>query len=170
MRAQAGELAVRYAAVVELWPQSVDKQAIQEHWIPSLPGEVLPHLYPSRYCESDLLAPVAMEHFGAMWQGYTRVEAICAWVGKHVAFTSGSSESTTTAAQTLAAGRGVCRDQAHLMIALCRAFNIPARFVPDLTTVPIPHWAPQTSMPMSRHTTAAGGSSSIRRERLSPWV
>jgi transglutaminase-like putative cysteine protease len=67
-----------------------------------------------------------------MLQGYSRVQAICAWVNTHVKFAAGSSVSTTTAAQTLASGRGVCRDFAHLMIALCRALNIPARFVTGL--------------------------------------
>lgn len=129
LRAGAGQLALRYSALVESRPVAESPEQIGESWIPSLPGEVLPFLYPSRYCESDLLAPVAMANFGHLWQGYGRVEAIRAWVNRQVAFTSGSSSSTTTAAQTLASGRGVCRDFAHLMIAMCRALNIPARFV-----------------------------------------
>jgi transglutaminase-like putative cysteine protease len=129
LRATSGELALRYAALVEQRPVGEAPGNIPETWIPDLPGEVLPYLYPSRFCESDLLAPVALAHFGALWQGYSRVEAICAWVNTHVKFASGSSCSTTTASQTLASGRGVCRDFAHLMIALCRALNIPARFV-----------------------------------------
>jgi len=129
LRASAGELVLRYAALVEQRPVGEAPANITETWIPNLPGEVLPYLYPSRFCESDLLAPIAMAHFGGLWQGYSRVEAICAWVNSHVKFTSGSSSSTTTASQTLASGRGVCRDFAHLMIAMCRALNIPARFV-----------------------------------------
>lgn len=132
LRAATGELAIRYTACVELRPVGESPANIVESWIPSLPGEVLPYLYPSRYCESDLLSPVAMTHFGSMWQGYGRVEAIRSWVNTHVQFASGSSEATTTASQTLAAGRGVCRDFAHLMIAMCRALNIPARFVTGL--------------------------------------
>lgn len=132
LRADRGALAVRYAARLALWPHLQAKQAIAESWIPSLPGDVLSYLYPSRYCESDLLASLAMEHFGSMWQGYGRVEAICAWVQSRIRFASGSSDGSTTAAQTLTSGRGVCRDFAHLMIALCRALNIPARFVTGL--------------------------------------
>jgi transglutaminase-like putative cysteine protease len=132
VRAPVGELTVRYAAVVELQPVAVVPSAIVESWIPSLPGEVIPYLYPSRYCESDLLSSVAMSHFGKLWQGYERVEAISQWVNRHVEFASGSSSGATTATHTLASGRGVCRDFAHLMIALCRALNIPARFVTGL--------------------------------------
>jgi transglutaminase-like putative cysteine protease len=132
LRAASGELALRYSALVELRPLCEAPAAIAESWIPSLPGEVLPYLFASRYCESDLLAPVAMSHFGGQWQGYGRVQAICDWVTRHVKFTSGSSCSTTSASQTLASGHGVCRDFAHLMIAMCRALNIPARFVTGL--------------------------------------
>lgn len=132
LRAEAGDLALRYEALVELRPVAESPATISECWIPDLPGAVLPYLYPSRYCESDLLAAEASSRFGNLWQGYERVEAIRAWVNAHVAFVPDSSTSTTTATQTLASGRGVCRDFAHLMIALCRALNIPARFVTGL--------------------------------------
>ena len=64
--------------------------------------------------------------------GYGRVQSISEWVRDHVDFVSNSSCGTTTASQTLASGQGVCRDFAHLMIALCRAINVPARFVTGL--------------------------------------
>lgn len=132
LRCQPGELVLRYATVVELDHHVAPPQSITETWIPHLPGEVLPYLYPSRYCESDLLTSFAMQRFGSLWQGYGRVQAICDWVAQNVRFTSGSSDSATTATRTLADGRGVCRDFAHLMIALCRALNIPARFTTGL--------------------------------------
>ncbi len=132
LRAWTGELALRYSAVVEIQPVSELPQLVQESWIPALPGDVLPYLYPSRYCESDLLAAVATAQFGSLWQGYSRVQAVCDWVGRQLAFTQDSSTTATTAVQTLASGRGVCRDYAHLAIALCRALNIPARFVTGL--------------------------------------
>lgn len=128
LRAHAGELVLRYSAVVELQHHRQHPADLQEIWIPNLPGAVLPFLYPSRYCESDKLNSFAMAQFGGMWQGYARVQAICEWVQRNVTFTSGSSMGTTGATDTLAQGRGVCRDCAHLMIALCRAVNIPARF------------------------------------------
>jgi transglutaminase-like putative cysteine protease len=132
LRAGTGPLVLRYSGMVELLPHLQEPHDIPETWIPNLPGAVLPYLYPSRYCESDVLNGFAMEQFGKLWQGYGRVKAICDWVSRHVAFTSGSSSGTTSAAQTLRQGQGVCRDFAHLMIALCRAINIPARFTTGL--------------------------------------
>lgn len=132
LRADAGELTLRYAALIELRHHRENPANIAEVWIPNLPGQVLPYLYPSRYCESDKLNAFAMAQFGSLWQGYARAQAICEWVQNNVLFESGSSSGTTSATDTLIARRGVCRDCAHLMIALCRAVNIPARFTTGL--------------------------------------
>jgi transglutaminase-like putative cysteine protease len=132
VRAPAGGLTLRYEATVEVTHQMDDPGAIPETWIANLPGDVLPYLYPSRYCPSDALNAFAMGQFGSLWQGYGRVQAICDWVQRHVAFVPGSSSGTTSAAETLQQRQGVCRDFAHLMIALCRAVNIPARFTTGL--------------------------------------
>jgi transglutaminase-like putative cysteine protease len=132
LRAQAGDLVLRYAALVELRHHREPAFGVHEAWIPSMPGAVLPFLYPSRYCESDKLNSFAMAQFGQLWQGYGRVQAICDWVQRNVQFASGSSSGTTSAVDTLQLRRGVCRDAAHLMIALCRAVNIPARFTTGL--------------------------------------
>jgi transglutaminase-like putative cysteine protease len=132
LRALEGELALFYRGTVQISHHAENPQLIGETWVPDLPGPVLPYLYPSRYCESDALNAFAMEQFGALWQGYSRVQAICEWVQRHVAFVSGSSSGTTSAVETLRQRQGVCRDFAHLMIALCRAVNIPARFTTGL--------------------------------------
>lgn len=129
LRANAGPLRVHYDATVDIAHYRGLPDALPEVAIPDLPGHVLPYLFPSRYCQSDRLNTFAMSQFGSLWQGYSRVEAIRAWVQNHVAFTSNSSSGTTSACDTLLEKRGVCRDFAHLMIALCRAVNIPARFV-----------------------------------------
>jgi len=86
------------------------------------------YIYPSRYCQSDRLVKLAINEFGTLWQGHARVQAIRDGVRQHVAFTSNTSNSKTSAVDTLIERVGVCRDFAHLMIALCRAVNIPARF------------------------------------------
>jgi len=132
LRAHEGELTLVYRGTVQIAHHAEDPRLIGETWVPDLPGSVLPYLYPSRYCESDVLNAFAMEQFGALWQGCTRVQAICEWVQRHVAFVPGSSRGTTSAAETLRQRQGVCRDFAHLMIALCRAVNIPARFTTGL--------------------------------------
>jgi len=97
--------------------------------IAGLPPGTLPYIYPSRYCQSDRLHQVAREAFGTMTPGYGRVRAIRDWVQQRTKFQSGSSNPTTSAIDTLSDRTGVCRDFAHLMIAICRALNIPARFV-----------------------------------------
>jgi transglutaminase-like putative cysteine protease len=89
----------------------------------------LPFIYASRYCESDRLRRFATREFGHLRQGYWRVQAIRDWVQQRTAFTAGSTDVSTSAVDTLVEQVGVCRDFAHLMIALCRAVNIPARFV-----------------------------------------
>ncbi|MEX5632295.1 transglutaminase family protein [Parafrankia sp. FMc2] len=54
---------------------------------------------------------------------------VCGWVYQRIEYVSGSTDVGTTAAQALAGGHGVCQDQAHVMIAMCRAVGIPARYV-----------------------------------------
>lgn len=128
LRAMPGPLAVSYAATVELAHHRADPAQVAEVPVSQLPPEVLGYLYPSRYCPSDQLGRLAIREFGAQPQGYRRVQAICDWVHRHVAFTPNVSRSTTSAIDTLIDPAGVCRDFAHLMVALCRAVNIPARF------------------------------------------
>ena len=128
LKALAGLLTVRYEAAVDLAHHVAQPLEIAEVPVAQLPGSVLPYLYPSRYCESDRLHRLAVKEFGHLPQGYSRVQAICAWVTRRVTFRSNSSNGNTTALDTLIDETGVCRDFAHLMIALCRGLNIPARF------------------------------------------
>jgi len=120
---------VRYEATVDLDHYSAPTEQINEVAVANLPGAVLPYIYPSRYCQSDRLHRLAVKEFGHLWHGYSRVQAIRDWVLNRVTFRSNSSTGNTTAVDTLVEEVGVCRDFAHLMIALCRAVNIPARFV-----------------------------------------
>jgi transglutaminase-like putative cysteine protease len=123
-----GPLRVSYNATVELVHFVAQPAQIAEVPVAQLPAQVLPYLYPSRYCQSDRLHRLAMREFGQQWQGYGRVQGIRDWVLKRTAFTQNTSNSNTSAIDTLLETVGVCRDFAHLMIALCRAVNIPARF------------------------------------------
>ena len=129
IRAQPGPLAVRYDATVDITHHFEPPARIEEVAIANLPPDVLPFIYPSRYCQSDRLRRYATREFGHLRQGYWRVMAIRDWVAQRTAFTVGSSNTSTSAVDTLVEQVGVCRDFAHLMIALCRAVNIPARFV-----------------------------------------
>ncbi len=127
-KAAHGPLLVRYDATVDLNHFTAQPAQIGEVAVADLPVSVLRYIYPSRYCQSDRLHRLAVKEFGHLWQGYSRVQAIRDWVLNHVTFKSNSSNGNTTAVDTLIEQVGVCRDFAHLMIALCRAVNIPARF------------------------------------------
>ncbi len=128
LHGEPGTLQVSYSATVDITHHRTDPMQLAEVPIRRLPQEVMGYIYPSRYCQSDRLLRLALNEFGALWQGHSRVQAIRDWVQKHVAFTSNTSNSNTSAVDTLVEQVGVCRDFAHLMIALCRAINIPARF------------------------------------------
>jgi len=128
LKAFPGPLRLRYGATVDVDHHFADPAQIAEVPVPSLPTEVLGYIYPSRYCQSDRLIKLATREFGHLWQGYGRVQAIRDWVLSRIRFTSNVSNSNTSAIDTLIDTVGVCRDFAHLMVALCRAVNIPARF------------------------------------------
>ena len=128
VKALPGALTVAYHATVDLSHHFAAPESVGEVPVARLPAQVLPYLYPSRYCQSDRLHRLAMREFGQQWQGYSRVQAIRDWVLDRTTFASNTSTSSTTAIDTLLDTVGVCRDFAHLMIALCRAVNIPARF------------------------------------------
>jgi len=128
LQSPPGAFSVQYEATVDVGHHQADPAQIGEVAVANLPGEVLPYLYPSRYCQSDRLLRFAALEFGHLWQGYSRVQAIRDWVVERVTFRSNSSDGNTSAVDTLVEKVGVCRDFTHLMIALCRALNIPARF------------------------------------------
>ena len=123
-----GLFQVRYTAVIGLTHYMMQPSQLAEVPVSRLPNSVLHYIYPSRYCQSDRMGKLANREFGHLPQGYSRVLAIQNWVRERVTFTPGASNASTSAIDTLVDGIGVCRDFAHLMIGLCRALNIPARF------------------------------------------
>lgn len=129
VRAPRGDFHLTYSASVAIEHRVDDPALLAEHAVDELPPEALPFLMPSRYCESDRLVALAEETFGALPHGHARVHAISTWVRRRVAYVPDASTPHTTATQTIAARAGVCRDHAHVMIALCRALSIPARYV-----------------------------------------
>lgn len=142
LRVQPGPLTVRYDATVDLDHHVASPDSVGEVPIADLPAETLEYIYPSRYCQSDRLRQLANSEFGSLRQGYWRVRAIQDWVQRRTKFVSGSSNATTSAVDTVIEQVGVCRDFAHLMIALCRALNIPARFVTGIDYASNPVFGP----------------------------
>lgn len=91
--------------------------------------ERLTYLRPSRYCPSDKLSGWATDEFGHLRGERARTEAVVTWIAARIRYVSGSSTGLDDAVDTLLAARGVCRDFAHLAVALCRALDVPARMV-----------------------------------------
>lgn len=127
--AQPGRLELAYEAVVEPRGQVDHRAFVGGAVVNDLPAEVLGYLNPSRYCPSDRLTAFARQTFGAAPQGLGQVQAIAGWITSHITYRCGSSTETTSAIDTLVDRHGVCRDFAHVGVALCRALDIPARFV-----------------------------------------
>lgn len=109
----------------ELIPIEILSQSIP---VISLDNEVLPFISPSRYCESDKLLDFAHQQFGYLPNEFTKVKAISEWVFNSIAYKAGTSDSSRSACDVLNLKEGVCKDFAHLAIALCRALDIPARY------------------------------------------
>ncbi len=97
--------------------------------IQNLPDAVLSYLLPSRYCESDRFHQMATEITAGQQPGYNQVAAIVSWLRNTISYRPGSSDTPISAAEVNSRQVGVCRDLAHLGIAMCRSLSIPARMV-----------------------------------------
>jgi transglutaminase-like putative cysteine protease len=94
-----------------------------------LPGNVLHYLLPSRYCESDRFHEMSTSIVANRIPGYDQVAAIEVWLQNSIRYVPGSSDIPISAVEVNNKQSGVCRDLAHLGIALCRSISIPARMV-----------------------------------------
>jgi transglutaminase-like putative cysteine protease len=123
-----GPFSIRYRtnAIVRRLPGS---ESLRETPVAYLPLDVLPFLTGSRYVESELIFQDAVRWIGTTDLGFRRVQRICQWVRDNVKYEIGTSLPYGTTRDVLASRTGVCRDYAHVAIGLCRALNIPARFV-----------------------------------------
>ncbi|MDT0183099.1 transglutaminase family protein [Microbacterium sp. ARD31] len=119
MRPGVGEFVVEYSAAIAGTGQEATADDIER----------LVYTRPSRYAESDALAPTASAEFVGIDDPSQLLTAVSSWVGTRLAYVPGSSLPTDGAARTLLARRGVCRDYAHLCVALLRGLNVPARLV-----------------------------------------
>jgi transglutaminase-like putative cysteine protease len=100
----------------------------QQISVDQLPDDVLVYLLQSRYCDTEKLSNIAWSLFGNTAPGWTRVQAVCDFVHGHLTFGYQFARATRTAFEAYEERKGVCRDFAHLTIALCRCLNIPARY------------------------------------------
>jgi transglutaminase-like putative cysteine protease len=128
--APVGPLRLSYDAVFQSTydPEPQPDAGSRQHEVAELPGDVLPYLMGSRYCEVDRLSAVAWDLFGKLPPGGTRALAINEWVFKNITFGYRLTRPNKTALDTYVERTGVCRDMMHLAISFCRAMNIPARY------------------------------------------
>lgn len=120
---------IAYSATVDMNYKVIDEQEAKGRLaVEELDGDIIPFLFPSRYCQSDKLQNLAYRQFGMIENHYAKVLAITDWIYNNVQYVSGSTNSKTSAFDTITERVGVCRDFAHLGIALCRALSIPARY------------------------------------------
>ncbi|WP_120716450.1 transglutaminase-like domain-containing protein [Tsuneonella amylolytica] len=123
-----GKFEVAYDAVVEVKRLTPDISGLAQLAPHELPEDAFEYLLDSTYCPADRFQSIVEEEFGEL-QGGARVLAIREWVANHLTYTPGSSTSTTTALDSYVERRGICRDYAHVVITMCRASTIPARYV-----------------------------------------
>jgi transglutaminase-like putative cysteine protease len=127
--AAKGAFTFGFTATIDASPNAALPPDATEQLPQELPLDVMIYTLPSRYCQSDLLARMARLEFGHVSPGGRRVLAISQWVRQHVDYVYGTTDSRTSAFDTATERVGVCRDFAHLVIALCRGLDIPARYV-----------------------------------------
>jgi transglutaminase-like putative cysteine protease len=121
------KLSTRFVIYDSGMPDEVAPWA-EEVPVSQLPDEAVGFLLGSRYCETDRLSPLAWSLFGNTPRGWQRVQAIVDYVHARLTFGYPFARSTRTAWEGHEESVGVCRDFAHLAIALCRCMNIPARY------------------------------------------
>lgn len=127
--APAGRIRIKGSAEVrDTGIPDVIVPSAQQHAVQELPEETLVFLMGSRYCETDLLSEVAWKLFGKLPRGWPLVQTICNYVHDRIKFDYMRARATRTAWEAYNECVGVCRDFAHLGIALCRSMNIPARY------------------------------------------
>ena len=127
--APAGTFSFEFKATIEADTETTLPPDALAHPAQEVPASAMIYTLPSRYCQSDLLARMARSEFGNLARGAACVRAIATWVREHVEYRYGTTSAATSAFDTATQRIGVCRDFAHLVIALCRGLDIPARYV-----------------------------------------
>lgn len=125
---EAGELSIDYSATAVTSPRCIPRSQLFQIGPGQLSPEVIPFLFPSRYCQSDMLRDTAAGLFPNYGSVYEQVESVVEWISQNVSYVWGSTDEQTSAVDVMNGRQGVCRDFAHLAIALCRALTIPARY------------------------------------------
>lgn len=121
-------VSISYKALIDTSFKKTNIDILTDVPVMELDPTILPFLAPSRYCQSDKLYRFANSKFGKISNAFEKVLALTNWIYENVEYLSGSTNSETSAFDTVTEQAGVCRDFAHLGIALCRTLSIPARY------------------------------------------
>ena len=121
-------LTVHYQAEVEIVREGADLSALPATSARDLPGPAVGYLLPSRYCESDRFEHFVATEFAGL-SGGRLAAALVDWIRGTLRYDAHPGLRGAGALHTFAERRGVCRDYAHLLVALARAAEIPARCV-----------------------------------------
>lgn len=124
----SGDFHAHYGAEIDVdrRPLSIDALPITPRR--ELPPEVIPYLWPSRYCEADRFEAFVEREFPGDNHG-AKIMAMARWIYEHLDYCAGSSDASTTAVDVFVSRQGVCRDFAHLLVSFARAAGVPARLV-----------------------------------------
>jgi len=133
-----GRLQARYSATVEVRRAGSAIEPLAQVPLHRLPAGAVQYLNESRYCPSNQLVPFAKAEFAGV-EGGAKIAAMRDWIARHFTYAAGASDAATTAIDSFLARRGVCRDYAHVLVALARAADFPARVVSAYA----PHVEPQ---------------------------
>ncbi len=120
-------------------PDAIPSEA-RQHPVNELPNDTLVYLLGSLYCDTHKLVETAWSLFEAVPPGWPRVKAIMTYTHDRIKFGYEHARAHRTASEAHEERVGVCRDYAHLAIALCRCMNIPARYCTGyLGDIGVPH-------------------------------
>lgn len=92
------------------------------------PGECVDHLAPSPLIPNDPRLANQAAEFQSL-DPFEAVSQLMHRVHQELIYEQLVTDVTTDVSAVLDAGRGVCQDFAHVLIGLCRAIDIPARYV-----------------------------------------
>jgi len=127
--APVGRFTIRSSATVHTADHMDRAEGAPFVEVQNLPDDVLQYLLPSRYCEVEHFGDLTSSITAGQTPGYDQVSAIENWIRSEMHYSYGNSEAIASADEVCSRKSGVCRDFAHLGIALCRSLAIPARMV-----------------------------------------
>jgi transglutaminase-like putative cysteine protease len=123
-----GHFNAQYAGTFDVERQAEPLFPLKEALRRDLPADVIPYIWPSRFCESDRFLSFVAQEFEHL-RGGESINAMVHWIRENIRYRIGSSHGKTSAVDAFLAREGVCRDFSHIMAAFSRAAGIPARLV-----------------------------------------